>query len=75
MAIRVRTSGKMVCAALSEALPGDTYIDDALHYHLSVEQGVICTYPMPRHVEEGGEWFWSGFAPEGCDMRFVGEGL
>lgn len=35
MALRVRTNGKILCAAKSEPLPGDIYIDDNIHGWLS----------------------------------------
>ena len=36
MAIRWRLNGQLVCAAKTDAQKGDTYIDDRLHYQLSV---------------------------------------
>lgn len=68
MSLRVRKDGRMFCAATNPKLEGDVYIDDALHYTMSVMHGVIVTYPEPRHTDSGGEWFWSNAAPEGCDM-------
>lgn len=70
MAIRLRKSGTMVCAALSEERDGDIYIDDGTHYHLSVEKGLIVSYPWERHKDEP-FWFWANNAPEGCDLTFV----
>lgn len=70
MSIRVRKDGTMICAALSEPKPDDAYIDDALHYQMSVVHGVICTYPEPEHTNSGGKWFWSNSAPDGADMTF-----
>ena len=45
MAVRIRASTKViVCAAMSEARPGDCYLDDNIHYVLSVELMVLrCT--------------------------------
>ena len=38
MAVRIRADRKtIVCAAGSEFLPGDCYLDDGIHYTLSVE--------------------------------------
>lgn len=40
MAIRIRNSGGMtiaLCAAESDAMPGDTYLDDAQHYALAAK--------------------------------------
>lgn len=62
MALRIRKDGRIFCAALTEAEEGDTYIDDNLHYEMSVEHKVLVTYPMPKHKETG-EWFWVGNAP------------
>ncbi len=36
MSMRWRTSGDLVCAAMRPEEPGDTYIDDRLHYQLTV---------------------------------------
>lgn len=68
MAIRVRRDGTMWCAALTDPMSGDTYIDDALHYEMSVIHGVIVAYPMPRHIEEP-QWFWTAAAPQ--DASFI----
>jgi hypothetical protein len=45
------------------AEPGDTYIDDALHYQMSVVHQVIIT--DDNHLDRGtvkghGQWWWSG---------------
>lgn len=56
MALRWRhPSGELICAAKSRAHKGDTYIDDTLHYELSVIQKVL----VPA-LDEGktGRWFW-----------------
>jgi hypothetical protein len=34
---------------------------------MTVEKGVLVTYPMPKHAKTG-EWFWAGVAPEGCEL-------
>jgi len=47
MSVRIRADKKtIVCAAKSEEMPGDLYVDDGLHYCLSVEMKVlsICGY-------------------------------
>jgi len=67
MAIRVRTDGTMWCAAHTPEMEGDTYIDDGLHYQMSVECGVIVALPMPEH-EQHPQWWWLGSAPEGADQ-------
>lgn len=42
MAVRIRADKKtIVCAAKSEALPGDFYLGDDLHYELAVELRVL----------------------------------
>ncbi len=56
MAIRWRADGKLLCAAKSKPMDGDTYIDDRLHYWLSV----VCRALVAdiRH-EENGLWHWT----------------
>lgn len=34
MAVRIRQDGTIVCAAMHPEQPGDTYLDDGLHYRL-----------------------------------------
>ena len=70
MAIRVRKDGTMWCAALTEAQEGDTYIDDGLHYRMSVDHGVIVALPMPEHVAHC-QWWWAHAAPPEADRKFV----
>lgn len=36
MAVRVRRNGRVLCAATHPSERGDTYLDDGLHYRLSV---------------------------------------
>lgn len=67
MAIRIRKDGTMWCAAHTEKEEGDTYIDDELHYVLSVEKGVIVALPMPEH-EKYPRWWWVGSATSDCDF-------
>ncbi len=47
--------------------PGDTYVDDGVHYHLTVEKKLIVTTPMERH-KIFGEWWWKGQVPEGIEI-------
>lgn len=68
MAIRVRVDGTMWCAALTDEEPGDTYIDDTLHYEMSAIHGVLVSYPMPRHLDHP-QWWWRNSSPEGVDKR------
>jgi len=64
MAIRIRKNGRIFCAAMFPEEPGDTYINDQLHYHLSVEENVLVAEPHERH-KISGEWWWAGNIPEG----------
>ena len=41
MSLRWRASGELLCAAKTEPEEGDAYIDDRLHYQLSVVGRVI----------------------------------
>ena len=70
MAIRVRKDGTMWCAAHTAEQSGDTYIDDGLHYQMSVVHGAIVALPMPAHLDNP-QWWWADNAPEGCDISFV----
>jgi hypothetical protein len=55
MAIRWRKDGRLICAAMSEPEDGDTYIDDRLHYQLSViSRSIIADV---EH-ENNGLWHW-----------------
>lgn len=62
MALRIRKDGRVLCAALHPAEPGDTYLDDGVHYYLSVEKKLLVTSPMELHVRHG-QWWWRGFIP------------
>lgn len=55
MSIRWRTNGDLVCAATSSQEYGDTYINDRLHYQLSVISKAIVA-----NVEHdtNGLWHW-----------------
>lgn len=55
----------MFCAALNPKEDGDMYIDDGLHYYLSVEKRVIVTTENDHHMSTGGEWWWRGQEPKG----------
>lgn len=55
MSLRWRKDGTLVCAAKSEALEDDTYIDDRLHYQLAVVSQAV----VPSSDEESsGRWHW-----------------
>ena len=70
MAVRIRRSGEIVCAAMHPAEDGDTYIDDGLHYELSVEKRVLVTEPMELHAKSG-RWWWRGQAPATTDPFYL----
>jgi hypothetical protein len=56
MAVRIRKNGRIFCAAMNPPEDGDTYIDDGLHYKLSVENKMLVTEPMKQHqLHTGGE--------------------
>ncbi len=55
MSIRWRSNGEMLCAATSEIEPDDCYIDDRLHYQLSViSRSIIADIDH----ENNGLWYW-----------------
>ncbi|BAP30115.1 uncharacterized protein CHSO_1078 [Chryseobacterium sp. StRB126] len=56
MALRIRKTGEIYCAAKSEPEEGDTYIDDGIHYYLSQLTGAIIA---SENHEEDGLWFWN----------------
>lgn len=64
MAVRIRKNGKIFCAALNEVVEGDFYIDDELHYNLSVERKVLVTTENDYHIKNKGEWWWKGQEPK-----------
>lgn len=67
MALRIRKDGRILCAARHEEKDGDTYINDKLHYEMSVEHKVLVTEPMERHKKHG-EWWWAGNVPNNIDL-------
>lgn len=64
MALRIRKDGRVLCAAMHAEEPGDTYLDDGLHYKMSVMRKVLVTEPMSEHAKHG-EWWWRGQVPFG----------
>lgn len=68
MAVRIRKTGRIFCAALSQEMAGDCYIDDGLHYDLSVERKVLITTENEHHMKNGGEWWWKGQEPAGAPI-------
>ncbi len=55
MALRWRADGRLLCAAKHPAENDDTYINDGLHYRLSVVARVIMA---DVNEEENGLWHW-----------------
>jgi len=55
MSIRWRKDGSLVCAAMSSEKEGDCYIDDRLHYQLSVISKAIIA---DIGHESNGLWHW-----------------
>ncbi len=72
MALRIRKDGRILCAAMHAVEDGDTYIDDGLHYEMSVIHGVIVAEEQELH-QFSGEWWWAKNVPEGvkADMWAV----
>lgn len=64
MAVRIRKDGRILCAAMNPKEEGDTYIDDNLHYILSVEAKVLVTQSSHEHNANNGEWWWKGKEPK-----------
>lgn len=56
MAIRIRINGDIVCAAHTEEEFGDTYLNDEIHYYLSVLTNAI--RPSKSHSQDN-LWFWN----------------
>lgn len=68
MSLRIRTDGRVLCAALNPKEKGDLYINDGLHYHLSVVEKVLVTTPCEVHMATGGEWWWKGKEPKNVEI-------
>lgn len=62
MALRIRKDGRILCAAMHTAEPGDTYIPDDLHYQMSALHKVLVTEAQEKHQEHG-QWWWRGSVP------------
>ena len=56
MAIRWRKDGMLMCAAMSQPEEGDTYIDDSVHYVLSVLSHAIIA---DENHKSNGLWYWN----------------
>ena len=70
MAVRIRQTGEILCAAMHHELPGDCYVDDGLHYELSVQRKILVTEPMELH-EKSGRWWWKGQHPPTTDPFYL----
>lgn len=68
MALRIRLDGRILCAALNNAEEGDVYINDAVHYRLSVEEKVLVTTENDYHLANSGEWWLKGSEPKGVPI-------
>jgi hypothetical protein len=55
MSLRWRLNGDLACAAMTDPEDGDTYINDRLHYQLSVVSRAILA--DPDH-EVNALWHW-----------------
>ncbi len=69
VALRIRENGRILCAAMHLAEPGDTYVHDGIHYKLSVELGAVVTEAMEQGEGRGGhgrhgEWWWTHEVPD-----------
>ena len=62
MAVRIRKDGRIFCAAMTPSEPGDTYIDDSLHYELGVVRKLLVSEPAEQHRETA-EWWWRWSVP------------
>jgi hypothetical protein len=67
MALRLRASGEIVCAAMHPKMPGDQYLDDGVHYELSAVEKLLVTERADEHVKRG-IWWWRNEVPRGVDV-------
>jgi len=64
VSLRYRVTGELLCAAKHPPMPNDTYIDDGLHYMLSVIQRVV----IPESDEDvTGRWPMAFATPRSWD--------
>ena len=66
MALRWRKTGALVCATKSVPMDGDTYIDDRLHYQLSVISRCIIA---DVQEDTNGHWYWLHDGDKGPYLR------
>lgn len=65
MAVRIRKNGQIFCAAMTESKVDDIYLDDNIHYILSVENKVLVT--DNNHLKHG-EWWWKHNIPKNINI-------
>jgi len=58
MSLRVRSSGRILCAAKCDPLPDDIYIDDAVHCWLSGCDGLMEKVIKSLGEDETGQEEW-----------------
>ncbi len=68
MSLRIRSDGRVLCAAMHPPAEGDIYVADADSYRLTVMERALVTEPMHAAGGRGGhavhgEWWWRGLAP------------
>lgn len=71
MSIRWRSNGELICAAISQPEEEDTYIDDRLHYQLSVISKAIIA---DVNHEVNGLWHWVHSETRKLGLRCEDEG-
>ena len=71
MAIRWRRSGELICAAMSQPEEDDAYIDDRVHYQLSVISMAIIA---DVNHEVNRLWHWVHDEKRNLGLRCENEG-
>ena len=69
MAVRIRKNSLILCAAMNEERAGDTYIDDGLHYELSVIRKILVTTDSDSLSNPYGQWWWKGSVPKNVKIN------
>ena len=67
MALRIRKDGRILCAAIHLQEDEDIYINDALHYQLSVIHKILVTEYIESHKLRG-EWWVKNQVPKGIKI-------
>jgi len=67
MSVRLRKDGRILCAAMHPAQPGDVYLHDGVHGHLA-RACILVTEAMFDSAGRGGhathgEWWWRTDVP------------